>query len=154
MKIIDTNINEALTNVASKPIISEITGACRIVGAILQIALNILFSPISYGLTKCGVVKEQSGFHVKNVKQAIYEGFRHFAQGILEMIPGSSLYFGITRKVYALELSSKHHYITYVEGSDPWAFVVQRETRLKDICWVQTDSDKKEDIRPYFYPKV
>lgn len=106
MKIINRDFNEFLTIGAMRPVISWGTALVRLITAIAQVVLNILWL-----IPSCFATRSNLGF--KQSLNDLAEGFGHIAKGTVEMLPFSSI---VLTNEYCL-----------VKGSGGWDYQLERQ---------------------------
>ena len=90
MKIINSQINTLFAQASHKLCVGFVTGPIRVIGAVVQIALNGVAAIFSALPTALGYLNPNHPFHVKHLGKDCYLGLLHIWRGILETLPGSS----------------------------------------------------------------
>lgn len=115
MKIIQTNTNFSLAAASHMLCVGFVTGPLRIIGAIAQIALNsiaLLFSTIP---TALGCFNKNNPFQAQHLVKDIGMSFLHIGRGILEFLPGSSLFMDVWFDGRRIMLTSDHPFAGVID---------------------------------------
>jgi len=108
MKVINTNTNIFLAEASHKLCVGFITGPLRIIGAIAQVALNVIALIFSAIPSALGCFKKDNAFHAKNLLNDTGIGFLHIGRGFLEFLPGSSFCMDMIADGRIITLISDH----------------------------------------------
>lgn len=87
MEIINQSANKFFSEASHYPCVGFVTGPIRIVGAVMQIAINILLLPF----TPFVCLAKRDVYPLVNSLRDQYFGLTHLVRGTIEVLPFTSL---------------------------------------------------------------